>query len=181
MQMTVNGYVAGPNGENDWMTWNPDDEFLEFIAFNFDSADTLLLGRKMADGFIKHWESVAVSNPDHPFAGKIAALPKIVFTKTLERSEWRNTALAKGVLSEEIAGLKKQNGRDIAVVGGAGLVSALIKEELIDEYHLIVNPTAIGSGMTIFNALDGIRKFTPTGAKLYPGGKTVLSFKSKNE
>lgn len=180
MQMTINGFVGGPNGENDWMTWNPDDEFLEFINSHFDSSDTLLLGRKLADGFIEHWENTAISNPDHPFAKKIVDLPKIVFTKTLDESTWENTTLAKGNLADEIADLKKQNGKDIAVVGGAGFVSSLIKEELIDEYHLIINPTAIASGMTIFNALDGIRRFTPIAAKLYSGGKTVLSFKPVN-
>ena len=78
MQMTINGYVGGPNGENDWMTWNPDDEFLQFISSHFDSLDTLLLGRKLADGFIEHWENVAGSNPEHPFAKKIVETPKIV-------------------------------------------------------------------------------------------------------
>ncbi len=179
--MTINGYVAGPNGENDWMTWNPDDEFMEFINSHFDSSDTLLLGRKMADGFIKHWENTVINNPEHPFAKKIVDIPKVVFTKTLDKSTWNNTTLAKGNLAEEIADLKKQNGKDIAVVGGAGLVSSLIKEGVIDEYHLIVNPTAIGSGMTIFNSLDRIQKFSPIESKLYSGGKTVLSYKPKND
>jgi dihydrofolate reductase len=181
MQMTINGYVAGPNGENDWMTWNPDTEFIEFLSSLLDTSDTLLLGRKVADGIIKHWENTAVKDPDHPFAKKIAAFPKIVFTKTLDRSTWNNTTLAKGNLAEEIAALKKQNGKDILVFGGAGFVSSLIKEGLIDEYHLIINPTAMGSGMTIFNSLDRIQKFTPIQSKLYPGGKTVLSYKPAND
>ena len=179
--MTINGYVAGSNGENDWMTWNPDDEFLEFLKSHFDSSDTMLLGRKLADGFIEHWENAAKTNPEHPFAKKIAEMPKVVFTRTLDESTWNNTVLAKGNLADEIANLKKQNGKDIAVVGGAGFVSSLIKEGLIDEYHLIVNPTAIGDGMTIFHSLNEIRKFTPIQAKLYSGGKTVLSYKPKND
>jgi dihydrofolate reductase len=181
MQMTINGYVAGPNGENDWMTWNPDDEFLEFINSHFDSADTMLLGRKLADGFIEFWENALGKNPVPPFAKKIVDMPKVVFTKTLDESTWNNTVLAKGNLAEEIADLKKQNGKDIIVVGGADFVSSLIKEGLIDEYHLIVNPTAIASGMTIFNLLDGVRKFSSIGAKLYSGGKTVLSYKPIND
>ena len=170
MQMTTNGYVGGLNGENDWMTWNPDTEFIEFL-------NSLLAD----DGFIQHWENAAEKNPTPPFAKKIAALPKVVFTKTLDKSTWNNTTLAKGNLAEEIAGLKKQNGKDILVFGGAGFVSSLIKEGLIDEYHLIINPTAMGNGMTIFNSLDSIQKFTPIQSKLYPGGKTVLSFKPKND
>lgn len=180
--MTVNGYVAGPNGENDWMTWNPDDEFLGFIDSHFDSSDTLLLGRKLAEGgFIDYWEGVAVSDPAHPFAKKIVDLPKIVFTKSLAESSWNNTTLAKGDLAEEIAKLKNQDGKDIAIVGGAEFVSSLIKENLIDEYHLILNPTVMGSGMTIFNSLTGIRKLTPIEAKLYAGGKVVLSYKPEND
>jgi dihydrofolate reductase len=181
MQMTINGYVGQPNGENDWMTWEPDDELIAFINSNFDSSGTLLLGRKLADGFIKYWENAVEKNPDTPFAKKIVDIPKVVFTKTLDKSTWNNTTLAKGNLREEIANLKKQNGKDILVLGGAGFVSSLIKEGLIDEYHFIVNPTAIGNGMTIFNSLNRIQKFSPIQAKLYPGGKIVLSYKPKND
>ncbi|MBI3135690.1 MAG: dihydrofolate reductase [Bacteroidetes bacterium] len=181
MQMTINGYVAQPNGKNDWMTWNPDDELTAFIASMLDTSDTLLLGRKTAEGIIKFWETTAIENPTHPFAKKIAAIPKVVFTKTLDKSSWNNTRLAKGNLADEIARLKEQNGKDILVYGGAGFVSALIKEGLIDEYHLIVNPTAISDGMTIFNSFESVLKFTPTQAKLYPGGKIVLSYKPKND
>ena len=181
MQMTINGYVAGPNGENDWMTWNPDDELMEFMNSQYDSSETLLLGRKTADFFITYWENSFSKNPDTPFAKKIVDMPKVVFTKTLDKSTWNNTTLAKGTLAEEIGNLKKQNGKDIIVIGSPSLVSSLIKEGFIDEYHLIINPTAIGNGMTIFNSLEGMRKFTPIQAKLYSGGKIVLSYKPKND
>ena len=181
MQMTINGYVAQSNGGKDWMTWNPDDELIAFMISLLDTSDTLLLGRKTAEGIIKYWEDTAKENPTHPFAQKIAALPKIVFTQTLEKSTWNNTTLAKENLVEKVASLKKQNGKDLLVFGGVSFVSSLIKEGLIDEYHLIVNPTAISNGMTIFNSFDEVRKFIPIQAKLYPGGKTVLSYKSNND
>ncbi len=181
--MTINGYVAQSNGgEKDWMTWNPDDELIAFMNSLIDSSDTLLLGRKLVtDGWITGWENAAEKNPNTPFAKKIADISKVVFTKTLDKSAWNNTILAKGNLAEEISNLKKQNGNDILVFGGAGFVSSLIKEGLIDEYHFIVNPTAISNGMTIFHSLNGILKFSPIQAKLYPGGKTVLSYRSKKE
>lgn len=179
MQMTINGYVGKPDGKNDWMTWNPDDEFLAFLVSLIDSSDTLLLGRKTAEVLIPFWEHTAENNPAHPFAKKIVDIPKVVFTKTLDQSTWNNTTLAKGNLAEEIANLKKQNGKDILVFGGAGFVASLISEGLIDEYHLIVNPTAIGSGMTIFHSLNDRQEFSPIQAKLYSGGKTVLSYKPK--
>jgi dihydrofolate reductase len=112
-----------------------------------------------------------------PIRQKNSDLPKIVFTKTLDESIWNDTTLAKGDLAEEITNLKKQKGKDILVFGGAGFVSSLIKEGLIDEYHLIINPTAMSSGMTIFNSLDIVQKFSPIQSQLFPGGKTVLSFK----
>ncbi|CAL1517388.1 dihydrofolate reductase family protein [Chitinophaga sp. MM2321] len=181
MQMTINGYVAQPNGKSDWMTWNPDDELTSFMSSLLDTSDILLLGRKTAEGIIKYWEDTSIENPTHPFAKKIADIPKVVFTKTLGKSTWNNTNLAKGNLVEEIARFKKQDGKDILVFGGASFVSSLINEGLIDEYHFIVNPTAISNGMTIFNSLDRVLKFNPTQAKLYPGGKIVLSYEPKND
>jgi len=181
LQTTINGYAAGPNGENDWMTWNPDAELIEFMNSLYDSSDTILLGRKTADFFIDYWKGAFDKNPDTPFAKQIVEMPKVVFTKTLAHSKWDNTTLAKGNLSEEIGGLKKQNGKDIMVIGSPTFVSSLIKESLIDEYQLIINPTAMASGMTIFNSLDGIRKFIPVQSKLYPGEKIVMTYKSKND
>lgn len=181
MQMTINGYVAQLNGKSEWMTWNPDDELVMFMSSMLDTSNTLLLGRKTAESIIKYWTDTAAENPTHPFAKKIVDIPKVVFTKTLDKSTWNNTTLAKGNLAEELSSLKKQNGKDILVFGGASFVSSLIKEGLIDEYHLIVNPTAISDGMTIFNSLDTVLKFIPAQAKLYPGGKIVLSYKPKND
>ena len=175
--MSIDGYVAGPNGEQDWMTRNPDDQLLKFIDFLIDTSDTILLGRKMTDGFVSHWENVVSNNPDNLFAKKMVDTPKVVFTKTLDKSTWYNTTLAKGDLADEIANLKKQKGKDIIVYGGAGFVSSLIKEWLIDEYYLIVNPVAIGNGMTIFRSLGRKQKFSPLESRLYPGGKIVLRYK----
>jgi dihydrofolate reductase len=89
--------------------------------------------------------------------------------------------LAKGNLTEEIANLRKQNGKDINVYGDAGFVSLLIEEGLIDEYHLIVNPVAIGSGMMIFKSLDRTQKFSAVQSKPYSCGKIVLSYKPKKD
>ena len=189
MQMSLDGYVARPNGELDWMTWDQDDKLIEFIHSLIDSSDTILLGRKMTDGFVSHWENVVNNKPDSPdfsLAKKMVDIPKIVFTKTLDKSTWNNTTLAKGNLAEEIANLKKQSrslsgGKDLIVYGGAGFVSSLIKEGLIDEYHLFVNPTAIGNGMTIFKSLDRTQKFSVIQSKFYSCGITVLSYKPKND
>jgi dihydrofolate reductase len=158
VQISVDGFVGGPNGELDWMTWNMDDKLASYINSLTDSSTTILLGRKMADGFIKHWTSM-LSRPNdesYAFAKKMIDTPKVVFTKTLDKSDpmvmgWYNTTLAKGNLADEINAQKSEVGGDIIVYGGANFVSNLISENLIDELHLFVNPTAIGNGLQIFN------------------------------
>lgn len=157
MQMTVDGFVAGPNGELDWMKLEDwDDEVKNGEHELIDSSDTILMGRKMTDEFVKFWTSV-LENPESPeyeFAKKMVDTPKVVFTKTLDESPWANTVLAKGDIVEEVNRLKNQIGKDILVYGGADFVSSLIKENLIDEYNFFINPVAIGRGMTIFGKLE---------------------------
>ena len=156
VQISVDGYVAGPNGEMDWMTWDWDDKIKDYVKELTDSVDNILLGRKMTDGFVTHWTDL-LTKPDDPgysFAKKMVNTPKVVFTKTLKKSEWKNTVIATGRLEDEINKLKEQPGKGIIVYGGAGFVSSLIKAGLIDEYHLFVNPAAIGKGLSIFGAIE---------------------------
>lgn len=100
--------------------------------------------------------------------------PKIVFTKTLTKSEWENTVIENGDLVDEINKLKKQNGGDVIVYGGASFVSDLIKYGLIDELHLLINPTAIGKGMPIFKELDSPQNFNFIKAIPFEYGIVVL-------
>ncbi|MBC8047892.1 MAG: dihydrofolate reductase family protein, partial [Fimbriimonadaceae bacterium] len=102
-----------------------------------------------------------------------------VFTKTLDEPEWDNTVLAKGELADEINKLKEQDGKDIIVYGGATFVSALIKEGLIDEYHLLINPTVIGNGMPIFKKLDSKQDLTLIRSKSFQCGIVLLNYELK--
>ena len=98
MQLSIDGFVGGPNGELDWMEWNWDDEIKGYVTELTDSVDTILLGRKMTEGFISHWSNIVTNKPDdpsYPFAKKMVDKPKVVFTKTLDESKWENTKLAK--------------------------------------------------------------------------------------
>ncbi|HMF69950.1 MAG TPA: dihydrofolate reductase family protein [Flavitalea sp.] len=184
MQMTLDGYVARPNGEQDWIDWDETGQLMPIVNSLIDSSDTILLGRKMTDEFMSYWENVVNTKPDSPefsFAKKMVDTPKVVFTKTLDKSPWNNITLAKGNLAEEIANLKKQTGKDILVYGGADFASSLIREGLVDEYHLFVHPTAIGNGMTIFKSLDRTQKFSVIQSKLFPSGVTLFSYKPTND
>lgn len=104
-----------------------------------------------------------------------------VFTKTLEKSEWDNTVLAKGDLVDEITKLKKQDGKDIIAYGGATFVSALIKHGLIDEFHLFINPTAIGNGMSIFKELDNKQNLMLVKSTSFDCGIVVLNYEPRHK
>jgi dihydrofolate reductase len=161
--MSIDGYIAGPNGEMDWMIWNWDDKLKNHVFELTEPVDTIILGRKMTDGFISYWSDIMMTKPDDPFyefSKKMIETPKVVFTKTLKKSQWVNTALATGNLTNEIIKLKSEKGKDIIVYGGATFDASLIKAGLVDEFHLFINPAAIGSGMAIFKDISEIQKFT---------------------
>ena len=179
--MSIDGFIAGPNSEMDWMVWNWDDKLKEYIEEITEPVDCIVLGRKLAQGFIPHW-TAAFNNPDGAEEGskKMVETPKIVFTKTLKKSEWDNTILANGDLVDEITKLKNQHGGDIIAYGGASFVSSLIKHGLIDELHLLINPTAIGQGMAIFKELDSTQNFNLIKAIPFECGIVVLQYEPKH-
>ena len=92
--MSVDGYIAGPNGEMDWMVWDWDDKLKKYVFELTEPVDTIILGRKMTDGFVSYWSDIMMTKPDDPFyefAKKMIETPKVVFTKTLKKSQWVNT------------------------------------------------------------------------------------------
>jgi dihydrofolate reductase len=181
VQMSVDGYIAGPNGEMDWLVWNWDDKLKEYVNGLTESVDTILLGRKMTEGFISYWSDV-MTKPDDPwyaFAKRMIEIPKVVFTKTLNKSQWVNTDIATGDLTDEVNKLKRREGKDIIVYGGASFDSSLIKAGLIDEFHLFVNPAAIGNGMTIFKELNEMLKFTLAKSITFDCGVVLLRYEPK--
>jgi dihydrofolate reductase len=140
MQMTVDGFVsAGPNDDQKWVTlvW---EEIRPYVTGLLDTIDTILIGRKLAVDYIPHWKGV-VDQPENPFHGlaqRINSANKIVFTKTMTSTEWENTELATGDLVEEVQARKAGSGKDMIVYGGSSFVSALLRERLVDEFHLFI-------------------------------------------
>src|SRR5262249_15026180 len=113
MQITVDGYVAGPEGQLDWMTWDMDEKLQSFIQHLTDTSDTILLGRKMTDGFIKYWEQVITQpdSPEYPFGQKMVSIRKVVFSKTLNKIEGRNVRVENGPIVDAVNRLKGQTGK----------------------------------------------------------------------
>src|SRR5687768_8511302 len=160
MQVTLDGFVStGPNDEQKWVTWAW-DEIKDDVLSRMDSTDTLIIGRKLAVDFIPYWEAVANDPKDamYDLAIHNVRFRKIIFSKTLQNADWKNTEIATGDVVDEVNNLKRQPGKDIFVCGGSSFVSALTKHGLIDEYYFYVNPVAIGKGDQIFNQINGFAR-----------------------
>jgi dihydrofolate reductase len=159
MQVSVDGYVGRPSGGPDWQLWDwgdkcPWDDTLkaDFNSF-FEAADTILLSRKIADGYIRHWAEFAEKHPRRPdfaFARRIGENRKIVFSRTLKESRWPRAELAAKPLVEELGRLKAQTGKNIIAFGGAGFAAELIDDDLVDEFQFYTNPIALHAGLSIF-------------------------------
>jgi dihydrofolate reductase len=175
MQVTVDGYVAGPQGQLDWMTFDMDPGLIAFINHLTDTSDTILLGRKMTEGFVKYWEHAATQkdSPEYDFAQKMVGLPKVVFSQTVKHVEGKNVHVENRDVGSAVNQLKSQPGKDIVVYGGATFVSSLIEQGLIDEMNFFVNPVAIGSGMQVFKGKTPLKLAASTA---YPSGIVVNSY-----
>ncbi len=176
MQISVDGFLAEPNGEEDWKVRDSDAKLWQVIDKLPDSCDTLLIGRKMAKKFIPHFESFDTSNPKYAFAKKMTSIPKVILSNTLKEPFGQNIKLANGTLADEIAELKNQKGKDILVYGGAGFVTSLIAGGHIDEFYFFINPVIINKGMRIFDLLNKHQKLSLISATPYACGVTVIHY-----
>ena len=160
INISVDGFISGPNGELDWIAQETDIRQLERLQALTDDMDTIIMGRKMAADFVSYWENVVDNQPDspeYPYARKFVDTPKVVFSKTMKDMDGRNLKVENGDLVSAVNNLKQQQGKDIIVYGGGTFVSELINNQLIDELHLFVNPTALGSGLPIFQSRQGFK------------------------
>ncbi len=179
--MSLDGFVAGPNGELDWM-WADNGQLDENQSILIkaielaDSCDTILMGRKMTREFIDYWENVVDNQPDSPeqaLAQRMVNMPKIVFSRTQTNIKGRNLETENGDLATAIQALKNEPGKDIMVYGGANFVSSLISLNLIDEYYIFICPVAIGKGLSIFSDLKLLKS---EGSTVYKGGKILNKY-----
>ena len=152
MAMTLDGMVAGPDSEMDWLFSHSDNTSRAYIDNLLNNSDHILIGRNMAPGFLDYWPTDKTE-----FGAKINKLPKTIFSKTLDKAEWPNVTVAKDITSE-IARLKSEPGKNLILYGGAGLVQSFINLNLIDEYNLVVVPIILGKGLPLFANLKSSTK-----------------------
>lgn len=144
--VTLDGFFEGPKSwEIDWheYVWGPELE--QFAIDQSKSIGMLLFGRVTYEGMAGYWTTATGEIADF-----MNSIPKVVFSRTLERAAWNNTRLVKANAEEEVARLKQHPGKDLYLFGSANLSSALIQHGLIDEYRLALNPLILGGGNPLF-------------------------------
>ncbi|MFC9971515.1 dihydrofolate reductase family protein [Spirillospora sp. NPDC127200] len=177
VQTTIDGYMAGPNGEMDWMTFPWTDDIGDHINALTAPVDCIVLGRNLAEGFIPAW-AAGPEGEDQESIDMMNNTPKVVISRTLAESPWENATVA-GDLVGTITKLKERPGGDIIAYGGGTLVRDLIAADLLDEIHLFVNPAAIGEGMPVFPNAETAKRFELVTARPFKCGIAALHYAPK--
>ena len=186
MHVSLDGFIQGPNGEQDWVeAWDDPYDLASEV-------DTCLLGGGMYPGYEQYWTAV-ISRPDDvlPFSGKrptpqeiewgafAQRTPHVVLSNSLRPSPWPNTSFIRDL--DAVRALKARAGKPIYAVGGAALVSALINADLLDELRLIVHPVLLGGGKALFGGVVERKWFDIGATQSLKSGDVAIVLRTKRE
>jgi dihydrofolate reductase len=184
LQVSLDGFTQGPNGEKDWV-----DSWADAIEL-IPEVDTFVLGGRMFPDYGEYWESIHAdpqrvppfqeripSKSEIAYARLAAKTPHVVLSTTLERVSWPPTAqIIRDVA--ELRTLKGQAGKNMYAVGGATLVASLLNEDLIDELRLIVHPIVLGNGQALFGGVNKRHSLDLVQAQSTESGRVILTYRT---
>ena len=179
MHTSLDGFVAGPKGEMDWI--NVDEEIFECAEQRTNEADTALYGRvthQMMDGY---WPTAAqqpkATKHDIEHSRWYNKVPKVVLSRTLKGANLPNTKIISQNLTDEINTLKRSEGGDILIFGSPTAAHSLMAEKLIDDYWLLINPVLLGSGIPLFKGIKERVTLTFVASNVFSSGVVCLHYK----
>ena len=179
MHVSLDGYAAGEKGEMDWIKL--DEEMFDFVKTLTDNADTACYGRVTWQMMDDYWPDAAskpgASKHDKEHSEWYNAVDKIVFSYTMQEEKKPKTSFYGDDFLNKIKGLKKKGGKDILLLGSPSTTRLLMKENLIDEYWLFMNPIILGRGISIFPELKHRKQLEHKLTRNFPSGVTALNFK----
>lgn len=188
INITLDGYLSGPDCELDWHfeSWSPD--MAERLGIELGQTDTILLGRVTYEAMAQYWpgkaREILCPRDDIAFAVMMNRHQKVVYTNTLEKTTWENSILIKGDISSAIRHLKQvQEGKEknIIIYGSGRLVTELIRRNLIDEYQLWLHPILLGKGRPLFDKLKSSHQLQLLKTKSFQSGVILLQYKVLQE
>ncbi|HEX9739173.1 MAG TPA: dihydrofolate reductase family protein, partial [Ignavibacteriaceae bacterium] len=177
--VSLDGFISGPNGEIDWFISIADKEFEEYSVTQINSIDTMLFGRITYQLMESYWSVATTATDDQRIIDAMNDSSKIVFSKTIDKAEWKNSRLVRENMIEEVSELKKRSGKDIVIYGSGSLVSALTQAEMIDNYRLYVVPVILGSGKPLFNQVNNRINLELNDTRKFNSGLVLLHYKKK--
>ncbi len=173
--VTLDGYFEGPGkGQIDWH--NVDAEFNTFAMDQLNATGMLLFGRVTYEGMASYWPTPTAIANDPEIAHAMNAIPKAVFSRTLDKADWSNTRLVKQDAPQTVAKLKQEPGKAIGLFGSADFAATLTAHALIDEYRLIVNPVVLGSGIPLFKQAHDRLSLKLLSVRPFNSGNVLLTY-----
>jgi len=170
--MTLDGFFEGPKSwDIDWHEYVWGEELEQLSIEQLKSTGMLLFGRVTYQGMAGYWASATGEVADF-----MNNLPKVVFSRTLDRADWHNTRLVKGNAEEEVPKLKQQPGKDMFIFGSANLSATLMQSGVIDEYRLALNPLVLGGGSPLFKTGPDRLKLRLLEARALKSGVVILRY-----
>jgi dihydrofolate reductase len=174
--VTLDGYFSGRNGDLSWAKGHTDAEFNSFVADNAKSGGMLLLGRITYELMMSYWPTPQAKQSDPVVAERMNSLPKVVFSRTLDKASWSNTSLVKSDMVAETRKMKSEPGKDMTILGSGSIVSQLAQGGLIDEYQMVVNPVVLGEGRTMFDGIKESLTLKLTKTRTFGNGNVFLCY-----
>ena len=175
--VSLDGYFVDANGDMRWAYRDKlDPEWNSFVAGNASGEGELLFGRITYELMASYWPTPLAKQNMPAVAEGMNRMPKVVFSRTLDKVTWTNTKLVKGDLATEVRKLKAESGPDIVILGSGGIVSQLAREGLIDEFQIVVNPVILGQGRTMFDRVTQRPTLKLTKSRAFANGNVVLNY-----
>jgi dihydrofolate reductase len=176
-QVTLDGYFTGRNGDLSWAHEGPQDaEWNAFVSGNASGGGQLLFGRITYELMVSYWPTPVALERDPAVAEGMNKLPKVVFSRTLDKVSWNNTRLVKGDLATEVRKMKREPGEGMVILGSGSIVSQLTQAGLIDEYQVVVKPVALGEGRTLFDGVKQKLALKLTKTRAFTNGNVMLCY-----
>jgi dihydrofolate reductase len=176
-QVSLDGYFVDMKGDMSWAHGAArDEEWDSFVEGNASGGGVLVFGRVTYDLMASYWPTPMASRNDPVVALRMNEMPKIVFSRTMQKAAWTNTRLVKGNVPAEIRRLKAEQGKGMAIMGSGTIIAQLAPERLIDEYQVVVIPLILGSGRTMFDGVTSRVRLKLTGTRAFRNGRVLLCY-----
>jgi dihydrofolate reductase len=173
--VSVDGFFVDSEGDMRWAHKN-DAEWNAFTSGNASGSGVLVFGRITYELMASYWPTPMALQNSPVVAKGMNEMPKIVFSRTLDKVSWSNTKLIKGDLAAEVRKLKEESGPDMVILGSGSIVSQLTQENLIDEYQLALSPIVLGKGRTLFEGVKEKLNLKRTNSRTFGNGTVFVCY-----